>query len=953
MIRYPRIAGVVAGVLIALHGWPSAAAAQNAMRDLKLDRLVSGRRLAEPQGVPLNGKWIFKLGDNPSWSLPTYDDRGWATLDPSQPLPDSLLNLVGEMEAAGKPAIGWFRLRLTLERGIIRRPLSLDFSTHGAADVFVDARKILSLGELDKAGNIARIESPLLPTPILFDSSASVLAVRIHIGSVVDYAVTSHARGLFSAVVRSDEAIARTAERRRFDGGLLLGVFGLFIAVGLLHFVLYLLLRHPISNLHYAAFAGQFALLPLMTYLAAGTESLRLAGMLLATGSVAFSLALLALLTFLYTSFYERIPRHYLLFIALAAYCMVTTIVPVPAFFVSLRGLALVAFGVECARVLGMALWRKQDGARTIGIGFLFTLLILAYVGLMEIGMLPTIDNAGRLFWIAWLGVAIAPSMHLAYDFARTSKGFKELSGHLETQVAMRTSELEDAKLAAEVASRTKSQFLANMSHELRTPLNAVIGYSEMLMEEAEDAGHEDYIPDLRKIHGSGRHLLGLINDILDLSKIESGRMELYFETFEVKPMIDEVAATIAPLISKNGNTLELELAPDLGTVRLDQVKVRQILFNLLSNASKFTENGRITLAASSTGENVVFRVSDTGIGMTPEQTAKVFEPFTQADASTSKKYGGTGLGLSITQKFCEMMNGRIDLASEPGRGTAFTVTLPTDADSYSAAMTQSPSELPMPMPGTTGTVLVIDDDGVAREMLTRMLSKEGYRVLLATSGEEGLRMALEERPDVITLDVLMAGLDGWGVLTRLKADAATADIPVLVVTVIDDRNLGFALGAADYLTKPVDRERLSDALRRVQADMHSGPILIVDDDADVREMLRRILEKDGWKTVEAENGRIALDIMERQKPAAVLLDLMMPEMDGFTFVDELQRRELTDLPPIIVLTAKTLTESDRQRLHGAVARVLHKGEQSSSELMNELRRAMQNNHKPAPAGGA
>jgi CheY-like chemotaxis protein len=297
-------------------------------------------------------------------------------------------------------------------------------------------------------------------------------------------------------------------------------------------------------------------------------------------------------------------------------------------------------------------------------------------------------------------------------------------------------------------------------------------------------------------------------------------------------------------------------------------------------------------------------------------------------------------------------MGGGIEVESELGKGTTFTVRLPADADAYSAAMAESASEhSPALGSYSAGTVLVIDDDATAREMLMRMLTKEGYRVILASSGDEGLRIAREQAPDVITLDVLMAGLDGWGVLSRLKADVATADIPVLVVTVIDDRNLGFALGAADYLTKPVDRERLSDALRRVRADGSVGPVLIVDDDAATREMLRRILEKDGWQTLEAENGKVALDAMSSHTPSVILLDLMMPEMDGFSFIEEARSRG-TVLAPVIVLTAKTLTESDRQRLNGAVAQVLSKGSHSSAELVAEIHRAI-HTHSPSIAGGA
>jgi PAS domain S-box-containing protein len=514
--------------------------------------------------------------------------------------------------------------------------------------------------------------------------------------------------------------------------------------------------------------------------------------------------------------------------------------------------------------------------------------------------------------------------------------------------------ELLRAQRAAEAANATKSQFLANMSHELRTPLNAIIGYSEMLMEEAEEVGDDGYLPDLRKIHTSGRHLLGLINDILDLSKIEAGRMELYLETFDVAAVIEEVAMTVRPLVEKNGNVLQVRVEPDTGTMRADQVKVRQILFNLLSNASKFTERGTVTLhvgrAPAEDGDALLLRVSDSGIGMTPGQMQKLFRPFTQADASTTKKYGGTGLGLAITKRFAEMMGGAVDVESAPDVGTTFIVRLPVDAGRGAAEAdvhaqdTSARDGAPL--------VLVVDDDATARDMLQRILAKEGYRVILASGGEEALRLAAAEMPDVITLDVLMAGMDGWGVLSRLKADPLTAPIPVIVLTVIDDRNLGFALGAADYLTKPVDRERLADVLRRVRANGGDGPVLVVEDDAATREMLRRILEKDGWTVVEAENGRVGLERVAAATPSLVLLDLMMPEMDGFVFVEELRRTRAGQRVPVVVLTAKTLNADERQRLQGAVSRVFQKTTAPNAEVLAEIRRLLDHGAAKAPAGG-
>jgi GAF domain-containing protein/CheY-like chemotaxis protein len=497
--------------------------------------------------------------------------------------------------------------------------------------------------------------------------------------------------------------------------------------------------------------------------------------------------------------------------------------------------------------------------------------------------------------------------------------------------------ELEAKSRELEVASRHKSEFLANMSHELRTPLNAIIGYSEMLQEEAQEQGAGGFVPDLQKIHAAGRHLLELINAVLDLSKIEAGKMELYLETFEIESLVRDIAAVVEPLAQKNANRLEVRCAPDAGAMRADLTKVRQALFNLLSNACKFTERGVVAVSAdreaTGDGDRIVFTVTDTGIGMTQDQIDRLFEEFMQADVSTTRRYGGTGLGLALSRRLCRLMGGDITVASEAGRGSAFTIRLPVEVtEPARAEAPPAPAEAAV---APAGTVLVVDDEPAVRDLMSRFLGKEGFRVVAAAGGEEGLRLARELQPDVITLDVLMPGIDGWSVLAALKADAALADIPVIMLTMLDDRNLGYALGAADYLTKPIDRERLVAVLGRYRPDL---PVLVVDDDADFRSLARRMLERDGYTVVEADNGRVALTRLRDATPGVVLLDLMMPEMDGFDFVAAVRADPAWRSLPIVVITAKDLTPEDHERLNGYVARVLQKGALSLEALLAEVR---------------
>lgn len=586
------------------------------------------------------------------------------------------------------------------------------------------------------------------------------------------------------------------------------------------------------------------------------------------------------------------------------------------------------------------------DESRTSSLGMVLDQKWLAY--LISGGTLYTLG-------LSLLGMFISKRfshkdseiMAKTNEIHKMNQELRQMNENLEELVAERTAQLEQARDEAIMANRIKSQFLANMSHELRTPLNAIIGYSEMLEEEASEIGEPTFAEDLAKISKSGKHLLSLINDILDISKIEAGKMEVYVETFELADLVADVTSTVRPLVEGNGNRLETRSAQ--GEMTTDMTKLRQILFNLLSNAGKFTKDGIVECEAKPEARDgragYSFRVRDTGIGMTSDQVDKLFQPFTQADASTTRQYGGTGLGLAISRSFCQLLGGEIDVVSAPGAGSAFTFWLP--ADHPATGQPERPAQ-EAPPSATRPTadsersrvhVLLIDDEPVNGQLMKRYLDQEGWTLAVAENGAEGLRLAGELHPDVICLDILMPGMDGWSVLQAIKSDPRLQDIPVVIWSMTGDKTLGFSLGASDFLMKPIDRARLSRIMEKYVTSRSRHTVLVIEDDTATSELMTKLLQKEGYIVTQAGNGRVALECLEREVPRLILLDLMMPEMDGFEFVAEMRKRKRWRDIPIVVVTAKTITAEDRIKLDNQVRSVIQKGASIRQSLLAEIRR--------------
>lgn len=524
----------------------------------------------------------------------------------------------------------------------------------------------------------------------------------------------------------------------------------------------------------------------------------------------------------------------------------------------------------------------------------------------------------------------------------------------LKDQIAKRKSveqELVRAKEEAISASIAKSQFLATMSHELRTPLNAIIGYSEMLMEEGELLVVEECLTDLPKILGAARHLLTLINDVLDLSKIEAGKMELHPESFDILHLVDEISSTVAPLLEGHCNKLTVDSTLTSGEMETDLVKVRQILLNLVDNACKFTHEGEIivSLADEMRGAErwLTFKVRDSGVGMTQEQLSRIFQAFMQADSSTTRRYGGTGLGLAICKEYCRMMGGSLHVESEPGRGSLFTVHLPAKLAPHLISSRRLPF---VPIERATAdrkeevskarTILVIDDDPVVHDLVRKILAKDGYSIVSCLDARTAISMAEQVRPAAITLDILMPSIDGWAILSRLKESPQSCNIPVVILSMVSSKTKGFALGADDYLTKPIDANQLRQVLAKHCKGVRPD-ILIVEDDQPTRQMLTRLITRQGWQARSAENGVAALEELQEKIPDLIFLDLMMPDLNGFDLLNRLRASQEYRRVPVIILTAVALTESQRKELNQHVEAVFTKGSVETGELVDQVRMAI------------
>jgi signal transduction histidine kinase/CheY-like chemotaxis protein len=512
----------------------------------------------------------------------------------------------------------------------------------------------------------------------------------------------------------------------------------------------------------------------------------------------------------------------------------------------------------------------------------------------------------------------------------------------LTKELQRRGNELEEASRRLQEADRLKSQFLANMSHELRTPMNSIIGFSEILIERLNDTLDPKHVSFLRHILTSGQHLLGIINDILDLSNIEAGKMEIYAEKFAVRPVIESVCTVMRGMARTKMPTFVIETDPNLPPIETDLAKFKQVLYNLLSNAMKFAPpEAPISISAMHIGDTpddgtITISVRDQGIGIDPQNHDVIFEEFRQIDGTARREFGGTGLGLALVKKFVQLQGGWVRVDSAPGKGSTFSFTLPVRSG---AAVVSHILEI-VPSEQDAERVLVVEDDAHAYELISTALSSEGYVSIRARHGDEAIRLAREARPIAITLDLVLPGVDGWEMLKTLKSDAATRDIPIVIISRVDERDLGVALGADDYFVKPVDRDRLLDRVRQLTtAGQSKTRLLLIDDDASVHELLDDELTRLGYTIESAFNGESGFAAAKKNIPDVIILDLMMPGMSGFEVAGMLKDNPSTARIPILVLTSKEISADDRRELQSKVAACVQKGTSARDQLVAEIRR--------------
>ena len=763
--------------------------------------------------VDLRGKWKFKTGDDLRWGDPNFNDSSWEELQVPVPWGKQ-----GHYDYSG---IGWYRLKLHIPQKEIRNQLTgitIGF-VDSSYELYAGGHKIGRVGYLPPYPKMEydRITTFRIPQESFLKNGELILALRVWKSDEKDAALGGPYERNFLL-----GPIEYLVQKEVLSEIPLLLLSCVFFMVGIYHLHLYFRRRNLNEYLWFGLLSSFNA--AFYTFLRSQWKFVLTDNFILLKELEYFAAYTFVPITiqFLWPLVNRRISTplriYQLCYVVLALICLTPglrlNIITLPVWEISVAlFLPFVSYYIIQNALKGHA------ESKTITVG-----LILAVIALTnDIAVDRAWIQSPRLIPYGFAALVLSMAISLSNRFSRVYSELDALRADLERRVEDRTLQLTDANAKLSERSRelaeaslAKSQFLANMSHELRTPLNAIIGYSEMIQEDVQEKGLHDFVPDLKKIREAGKHLLGIINDILDLSKIESGNVSLHLEEFKISMMIQDLGTTVAPLIEKNNNKLEISVQENIGTMRGDIKRLRQVLLNLLSNAAKFTENGTISIEASR--ENVdwiIFRVSDTGIGMTDEQKSKVFQAFTQADTSATRKFGGAGLGLVISKRFCRMMGGTITFESEPGKGSSFCIRLPAVPVDVKKDSGFDLADLAPQRSTANGIVLVIDDDRSARDLMVRMISREGFRVVTAWGGEEGLRLARDLAPSIITLDALMPGVDGWSVLKELKSDPNLGKIPVIMVTMEEDKEKGLMLGASDFVPKPIRREQLVTVLKK------------------------------------------------------------------------------------------------------------------------------------------